>query len=70
METAPRRKKASTLHTVVAPAGRETTIAALLEFNGAHVCYKRGEKHNTILARDGRDGLIWFIWFVLFIWLV
>jgi hypothetical protein len=37
METAPRRKKGSTLHTLVAQAGCEKTIAAFLEFNGSYV---------------------------------
>jgi hypothetical protein len=37
METAPRRKKGSTLNTLVALAGCEKTIAAFLEFNGSYV---------------------------------
>jgi CRISPR/Cas system-associated endonuclease/helicase Cas3 len=45
METAPRRKKGHTLHTLVAPAGCGKTIAALLEFNGSHVW------NNKILSR-------------------
>ena len=37
METVLRRKKGSTLHTVVALADCEKTIAAFLEFNGSYV---------------------------------
>jgi hypothetical protein len=40
METAPRRKKGPTFHTVVALAGHETTIEAFLEFNDPHVLDK------------------------------
>ena len=48
METALRRKNVSTLHTVVALADCEKTIAAFLEFNGSYVWDKPGLSSGSV----------------------